>query len=233
MAPRCQCTSDCAKPPLKGQAFCKQHMNSCSVVSPLTGYEPNYEPDTYNNQFAIKDSNNCFAYAFMLKDKPEQTNAPFHQPGLKAGFPAWRNVDGKRCPDLIARVKGDIPDIQMTTFDTQCPKGTSKVAVVVDSENDYHFYRQDKPRKNSRKQISYWSHKPGSTNVSRHDATKHLIYNPELADRDYKHTKTQLNYEDFCGFLCAPRTRNLSFKRGGRTRRTRRTKRTTRTTQRR
>lgn len=214
MAPRCQCTSACSRPPLKGEAFCKEHATTCPVASPLSGYEPAYKPGVYNNQADIKDNNNCFAYAFLLADRPTQKNVPFHQPGLSAGFPKWSKIKGKRCPDLIARLKGDMPDIQMTTFEGTCPKGTSKVAVTVNAESDYHFYRQDQPKRGTRK--AYWSHKPGSTEVTRRDATGHLVYNPELADRDYTFKNDGLHYDHFCGFLCAPRTRKLAFKRGGR-----------------
>jgi hypothetical protein len=85
------------------------------------------------------------------------------------------------------------------------------VAVVVDPEHDYHFYRQDKKKPGK---WAVWSHKPGGTRVTRKDATDHLIYNPELADRDYRPGGGDLNYNQFCSYMCVPRkTRKL--KRGG------------------
>ena len=218
MAPRCQCDPSCTSPPLKGRPFCLQHQTRCSMQSPLSGAEHTFKPEKYNGVFEMQDTHNCFAYAFDYEDKPPADvcnksvcDVPFHQPGRKVGFPKWRQVKGKRCPDLIGRLKGDIPGLELTTFTRRCPRGKYKVAVVVDPEHDYHFYRQDKKRPGK---LSVWSHKPGGTRVTRKDATGHLIYNPELADRDYRPGGGDLNYNQFCSYMCVPRkTRKL--KRGG------------------
>lgn len=210
--PRCQCDPQCPNPPLKGQPFCANHMHSCKRISPLSGSEPVFNPDKYNKSHTIQDSHNCFAYAFDHYDPPvcdkKQCNSlPFHQPGRKAGFPRWSEIKGKRCPDLIARLKADIPGINLVTFREKCPKGTSKISLVVDPKNDYHFYRQDSDGK--------WSHKPGATKVTRLDSNGKWIYDPSLANRDYRHTGSNLNYKYHCSYLCAPKNRTLKFKRGG------------------
>jgi hypothetical protein len=214
MAPRCQCDPRCPLPPLKGSPFCARHKHRCTIRSPLTGSEPPIGLTKYNKTVPMLDSHNCFAYALDYVDTPDKTlcnrdgcNVPFHQPGRRAGYPKWANVKGKRCPDLIGRLKGDIPTIQRTTFTRRCPRGSYKIALVVDPNSDYHFYRQDKD--------GMWSHKPGGTNVTRLDASKQPIYNPELADRDY--TKDSgLHYKKFCSYLCVPR-QSRRIKRGGST----------------
>jgi hypothetical protein len=190
------------------------------VKAPLSGSEPAYNPARYNGKFPVKDSHNCFAYAFNVMDVPpaeicneKECNAPFHQPGRKSGYPKWSEVPDKRCPDLVARLKADVPGLTLSSFTRRCPRGTSKIGLVADPDNDYHFYRQDKRRKDSG--LSLWSHKPGATNVTDLDASKRPIYNPELADRNYTKNGGHLDYTHFCAFLCAPRKKSHTFKRGG------------------
>lgn len=222
---QCQCDSRCTEPALLNQPFCSKHLQSkCKRASPLTGYEPKYEPDKFNNNPRVKDIHNCFAYAFDHIDMPspekckENTcNVSFHQPGRQSGYPKWHKVNGKRCPDLLARLFADVPGLKPATFTQKCPPRTSKIAIVVDPKEDYHFYRQDSN--------GMWSHKPGSTNVTNKDATDRPIYDPELASRDYRKKSGRLNYNAFCSFLCTPRTVRHHFKRGGR-RKTRKTRKT-------
>jgi hypothetical protein len=104
-------------------------------------------------------------------------------------------VDGKRCPDLMARLMGDIKGIQIgVPFEKACPKGMRKIATVVDPKEDYHFYRQDQSGK--------WSHKPGGQPVTDKDASGRPIFDPALA---YRITKdANLNYREFCGYQCVP-----------------------------
>lgn len=218
---RCQCSPTCKQQPLAGQSFCRQHAKSCPIQSPLSGYEPHYEPDIYNKTRRMRESHNCFAYAFNHQDVPPESECnekvcttPFHQPGRRTGFPKWHEIKGKRCPDLLARLYAEVPGLSQATFTQKCPRGTSKIAYVVDPKEDYHFYRQDSD--------GLWSHKPGATAVKRTDANGAIIYNPELASRDYRDKNGRLNYKYFCGYLCAPRTTPLHFKRGGKRSRRRR-----------
>jgi hypothetical protein len=209
--PRCQCDPTCTNPPLPNSPFCKKHQKKCTRKAPLSGYETPFD-DTFNKYPGIKESHNCFMYAFDHIDMPKKGKCtlqscpiPFAQPGRASGYPKWSKVEGKRCPDLIARLYGDIPGIKMTTFTKKCPKGTRKIAAVIDPKEDYHFYRQDKD--------GMWSHKPGSTSAARLDSMGRPIYDPQLASRYNK--DSGLNYKQFCGYLCAP-TRKHRFKRGGR-----------------
>lgn len=209
---RCQCSPSCKNIPLPNSPFCSEHMKYCPRQSPMTGFEPKFQPDLYNKHKGVKEALNCFAYAFNYRHLPKRKDCtknscslPFPQPGRSSGYPKWSKVNGKRCPDLLGRLFGDVPDLKMGTFETKCPKKYSKIALVVDEDEDYHFYRQDSN--------GYWSHKPGATDVTHIDATGRPIYDPQLASRLYP--GSGLHYDKFCSYLCAPRTRTLKFKRGG------------------
>lgn len=201
--PRCQCDPKCANPPEELSAFCREHSNGkCTRVSPLSAELP-YAPSKYNKFPGIKEAFNCFAYAFglfMLPNKKGCTvnSCPisFHQPGYKSGHPSWSDAEkhGKRCPDLISRIFGDVNDVSMCHFTSKCPNGMRKIAVIVDANQDYHFLRLDNNH--------YWSHKPGATNVTNVDATGRPIWDPQLASFNYPDSK--LNYENFCGYMCIP-----------------------------
>lgn len=212
---RCQCDPQCKEPPLEKFPFCAFHKkNRCGRIAPVSKDTPKYNPTRWNKHEGIRGSLNCFAYAFDYFKLPknctiDKCDASYPQPGRASGYPAWSNTNGKRCPDIIARIMGDIPEVRLTTFTDRCPKGFRKIAVVVDPNEDYHFYRQDSD--------GYWSHKPGATPVTRLDTTGRPIYDPMLATRDNK--SSNLNYERFCGYLLVPITKNIRLSRSGGTRR--------------
>jgi len=210
--PRCQCGLYCKNPPLPNSPFCRQHIRYCPIKSPLSGYEPEFNPAKYNKYRGVKESHNCFAYAFDYINLPKKKSCTkescpisFPQPGRASGYPKWSNTQGKRCPDLIARLMGDVPGLKLSSFTKKCPKQMRKIALVADEDEDYHFYRQDSN--------GYWSHKPGATDVIRLDATKRPIYNPELASRYYP--DSGLHYDEFCSYLCVPTAKKIKLKRGG------------------
>jgi hypothetical protein len=217
---RCQCIASCKNPPLEGSPFCAKHLNFCPRRAPLTGAEPDFNPARYNKYKGVKESHNCFAYAFDYYKMPKIQKCtknscpiPFPQPGRASGYPKWSQVKGKRCPDLVARLMGDVPGIKMSSFEAKCPPGMAKIVPKVSPKgDDYHFWRQDSN--------GYWSHKPGATNVTHLDATKRPIYDPKIASSDYK--DTGLNYNKFCGYMCVPKTQKHRFKRGGGKRKTKR-----------
>ncbi len=134
-------------------------------------------------------------------------DAPFHQPGAAAGYRPFGNKRPKTCPSMLARIMGDNPHIQMATFNVACPAGMSKIALVVDQSDDYHFLRQDRNR--------FWSHKSGARPVTNIDAGKHKIWNPSLADLNYSKYEGTLNYDVFCGYMCVPRQRGLYLRVSG------------------
>ena len=160
------------------------------MFSPLSGSEPKYEPEKWNNNPNIKDTHNCYSYAINQivsnrKGKP--------QPGYFAHFKSISNNEYKDCKSFFKRLKKDSPSIYLTTFDKKCRKGFSKAFIVLANktyDTDYHFYRQDSN--------GYWSHKPGRTDVVNTDADNKLIKNPEKANRNYKHH----NYATPCFYFC-------------------------------
>ena len=208
--PRCQCLPGCRELPLKGSPFCAIHQK-CTRRAPTTGWELKYNPERYNRLKGDRESHNCYAYAFDYLQRPKKgctddsCPAPYPQPGRASGYKKWSKVDGKRCPDLMARLMGDIKGITIgVPFDTRCPKGMRKIATVVDPKEDYHFYTQNKPLLPD--EPGMWSHKPGGQPVTNKDASGRPIFDPELAYRVVK--DANLNYREFCGFQCIPVVEN-------------------------
>ena len=223
--PLCQCPADesekpCKKQALDGSLFCKEHQN-CKPA-PTNGSEPDYIPDILNKMQAYVDTHNCLSYAVrgnkINKDLMAQCkdvsdcDANFEQPGAASGQrKAMRNETLRTCPVVEKLTKSDLGgDFTESTFYDKCPTGTSKVALVVDKGTDYHWYRQNPPKKGEK--VGLWSHKDGSNPVKNFDAKKRPIFNPAQANRDYG---KDLNYEDFCGFFCVNRTRKVRLKQGG------------------
>lgn len=203
--------------------FCRKHLTrKCPRISPLTGWEPAYEPERWNRKQEVRETHNCFAYAMNIHDpkqfvacrKTKNCNVPFHQPGSASGHPRFSSQKQKTCSDMVGRLLGDNPNLKLTSFTGKCPARTSKIALVVDADQDYHFFRQDNN--------GMWSHKPGGTAVTNLDADRRPIYDPKLASRDYNEKGSNLNYDIFCSYLCVPRDKPLHLKIGG-TRKQRRT----------
>jgi hypothetical protein len=137
-------------------------------------------------------------------------NVGFHQPGYAAGFGKFSDQKEKGCGDMVSRLWGDNPQIRASSFNEKCPMGTSKIALIVDPERDYHFLREDPD--------GYWSHKPGALPVKRTDASDRPIIRPDRALFLYKESKDPLMYTDFCGYFCVPRGKPLhmsKISRGG------------------
>jgi len=213
----CQCYDEqtgkgCTRVPLEGSLFCAQHQNCPG--SPLSGSEPIRDAKYYNKPY-VRKSHNCYSYAMFVHDpmgeqlckKYGNCRDEFHQPGAKTGHRNALNKEERRsCKVVENLMMGDIPEVTKSTFQARCPTGMSKVGAVVHKGVDYHWYRQDRD--------GYWSHKDGSNKVKTFDALKRLIFNPELASRDYRWQGSDLNYEDFCGFYCVPRDRPIVLGRG-------------------
>jgi hypothetical protein len=150
--------------------------------------------------------------------KDPNCDTPFHQPGSISGYPKFNDTDPKTCPNMIGRIMGDNNTITPSAFELQCPVGTSKIALIVDEDQDYHFLRQDKN--------GFFSQKSGSLPVTNLDAKGHRIFDAQLANHNYhKFKNTNLNYDRFCGYFCVPRDRKLHLKVGGRRHRYRHTRR--------
>jgi hypothetical protein len=129
----------------------------------------------------------------------------YHQPGSTQNLSQQLHTDtGRRCVVVERLMMADEPELKPTTFEARCPVGSSKIAMVVDPGDDYHFYRQDSN--------GLWSHKDGANPAKRVDAQGQLIWNPHTAARDYR-PRSYLNYTDFCGFYCAPRRKTVRLAR--------------------
>jgi len=201
---------------LKGKAFCEKHMRGCERHSPLSGCEPDYDPERWNKRRPIRETHNCFSYSMnvndpkqikMCEDDTEDCDAPFHQPGTAAGYKGFDSERAKTCPNMIVRLLGDNPDMTLSTFESRCPVNTSKIALVVDPKEDYHFLRQDSNM--------MWSHKAGARPVKNIDAKGHTIWDPSLANFNYDTGDGVLNYTILCSYMCVPRKKNLFLMSGG------------------
>lgn len=211
---KCQCEPSCRGKVPEGQAFCAKHAKQCSRRSPLSGSEPKYDPKHWNKRASLRLSHNCFSYAMNVND-PKQVakctedncNTGFHQPGSAAGYNGFTAEKPKTCSNMVARMLGDNPNIRMAKFTQKCPRGTSKIAMVVDQSDDYHFLRQD--------DSGWWSQKSGARPVTDKDASGRPIWDPRLCDLDYRKQNSTLNYDLFCSYMCVPRNRPLYLKVGG------------------
>lgn len=220
---RCQCDETCTRPVKKGETFCEYHATKgCPIKGELTGAEPVFKPMEYNGDQAIQYSHNCFAYAMNVRDPVktkecrEKNNCRFHVPGKTKNHPDFSGQLGKTCGDVIGRTMADVPRAYLTNFPTRCEPGFSKIGVVVDEENDLHYYRQDNNQ--------WWSHKPGGRKVTNLDAAGARIWRPDLASRYYPRESpndTGLNYNSFCSYMCVPRDGSIKIG-GKRARKTRR-----------
>ena len=213
---QCQCMRTCGEKAVLGKHFCALHSKTCSRTSPLSGYEPHYEPKRWNSRRALRETHNCFSYAMNIhdpkqieqcEDNSEDCEAPFHQPGSPAGYEHFSSKKLKTCPNMVARILGDNPDIRMSTFESRCPVNTSKIALVVDPKEDYHFLRQDSNM--------LWSHKAGARPVKNIDAVGNTVWDPQLAYLNYESAGGSLNYSVFCAYMCVPRTKKLYLLPGG------------------
>ena len=161
--------------------------------------KPLYDEELWNHK-KFKKNNNFYNYA---RNQPDSTLT-------KKRYPAKgivkRDFNNYTCKYFDYLLHEDNPKIYKTSKQMPCKCDEYKIALALDDnstpylneKDDFHFYRQDFD-------TNIWSHKRGGSNVSRKDASGKLIYDPELADRNYKkHDKTKYNYRKFCGFYCLP-----------------------------
>jgi len=164
----------------------EDRLSSSKEFSPLSGSEFEYDPDKWNKIFKVKDTHNCYSYAFGKIVPGLKSKA---QPGYASGY---TNIDDDDffCKKFRDRLKKDSPNSYLESFDNACLPGFYKVFLALDPPNDYHWWRQDKS--------GYWSHKPGSTEVVNIDASKKKIKNPNNSDRKFE----SRNYYKPCFYAC-------------------------------
>lgn len=152
---------------------------------PLSEYELDYEPNTWNNQYVSRY--NCYAYSLNTK------NYGFMQPGQGNENPVTDN-DLVHYDRVISKVESDAEEygfvFQSIGRYEICPAGTYKVALVIDPNTDYHWYRQNSD--------GTWSHKPGPGSVTNLDYSNKIIIDPMECNRKQSH---YLNYTVFAGYF--------------------------------
>ena len=195
---------------LQESLFCHKHRRCRG--SPQGKYDPTSNTDKFNKDPRVTETQNC--YTFAVSDEVDPVLAQqcdgkincdpqFHQPGGKNKHAyLLRSSAGRACKIVERLVKSDVPDMTLSSFEARCPVGMSKIALVTHPGEDYHFYKQVKHRKTRK---SLWLHKDGGNPAKNYDADGLPIFNPEFASRDYR-PGSFLNYSDFCGFYCVPRT---------------------------
>jgi len=154
--------------------------------SPISNSELDYNPDLYNKNTSIRESHNCYTYA-LGKIVPGLDSKA--QPGYASGFDHIADSE-YNCKAFRKRLKKDAPGSYLEKFDNSCIPGFYKVFMALDPKNDYHWWQQNSDL--------FWSHKPGSTDVTNVDASGNRIKNPLLANRDYG----SINYYKPCFFAC-------------------------------
>jgi hypothetical protein len=164
----------------------KDYFKSRKDLSPLSGSEQDYNPDLWNKDNNIKYTHNCYSYA-MGKIIPKLKSKA--QPGYASGYNHIADKDFT-CESFRKRLSKDAPMSYLEKFDSPCKNGFYKVFLALDTPNDYHWWKQNSD--------GYWSHKPGSTEVTNLDASGKKIKNPEKSDRKFR----SRNYKTPCFFAC-------------------------------
>lgn len=154
--------------------------------SHMSGSEYEYDPELWNKIYKIKNSHNCYSYALGKIIPSIESKA---QPGYASAY-NYINDNNFTCKEFKNRLKKDSPGSYITKFNKPCLKGFYKIFLALDIPEDYHWWRQDSD--------GYWSHKPGSTEVTNLDADGKRIKNPLLSNRNFPHR----NYKTPCFYAC-------------------------------
>ncbi|AET68017.1 hypothetical protein Desor_2446 [Desulfosporosinus orientis DSM 765] len=180
---------------LTSQDWLKNAVNECKKNAPA------YFPQYWNWLWWIKDTTNCYAYAFDLTRDPRNgTQFPTHL-GLQPGLLSYQDFtlnsyDGTKESDkeLVETITEDMSIIGYSFIEAKqgvkIPENAYMVALAVfpgDSydNSDYHWYRLN-PN-------GTWSDKLGFGSVTDVDESGNIITDPQLADRGC--------YTDFVGYF--------------------------------
>lgn len=228
----------CPNQTLPNSDFCKSHQNCKSYLQKfLSGDE--YDTDTHLwKDPLIEGSHNCYSYFLnrQVKAVKEKCAQICHQkyktvdeciedsgcgdlkpqPGdfdlIKRTGSDKTKERIYKCPHMNSKILADNPTLIPVTFNTKCPVGYYKGAMVVEPDSTYHFYKQ------MRDGLFY--HKPGLNPVSKKDSPfdgekGRPIYVPHFANRDYSKEVNNndnnnggddgINYTSFCNYYCIPK----------------------------
>ena len=214
----------CPKNAVENTDFCELHQQCKSYLRNfLSGYEVDYEPKLWSDPY-VEGSHNCYSYFLnrqvkAVKEKCNEICLKKHksscpqkdsecsdlkpQPGdFELIKRTGTDKDKERiykCPNMQRKILNDNPSLIPVPFNVKCPNNHYKGAYVVDPDNTYHFYRQNKD--------GTYSHKPGISPISQVDSAKQKIYVPHFANRNYEEDDNNdeaINYTNFCGYYCIP-----------------------------
>lgn len=175
-------------------------------ILPTSGYEIEYEPELWNYQ-PVMEGTNCYAYAFNTQVYPNTNDLIYMQPGfahrefniddINDLIILWQPVNFE---NTINKVNQDAINVEFTFVPiskyAKCAPGTYKVALVIDNDVDFHWYRQNPD--------GTWSHKLGNSAVTNLDASGNIIYDPELCDKDYSDTVGVSYYDSIAFYQVTP-----------------------------
>jgi hypothetical protein len=185
------------------------YVDEWAIILPMSEYELDYDTSLWDG--FIEDKTNCYAYAINnqtdkdgnLWSQSDSVWGETQDPGIYADIYGEQIAYDR--PDSITLkyianfiISETIRDFEQFSIDNQseyifetvdrfevCPSGTYKVALIISSSGDYHWYRQNSD--------GTWSHKPGTDPVTNIDGLDKVIYDPSLAD-------WQATYDIFVGY---------------------------------
>lgn len=135
---------------------------------------PIYEPLWWNTGTGRQFNNNCYNYATNYRTDT------FAQPGRGSGA-IYTAITGPAV--RAAAIRDEL--IDSPNADNKCPNEGHLVALVIWPNVDFHWYRKGNN--------GFWSHKPGSTQVTNLDNSGNPITDPRTANRG--------NYTQFITFM--------------------------------
>lgn len=230
----------CPNQAIPNTDFCQLHQNCKSYLQKfLSGDEPDPDIQLWKDPL-IEGSHNCYSYFLnrqvkAVKEKCAEICSKKYktveecindsgcgdlkpQPGdfdlIKRTGSDKTKERIYKCPQMNSKILADNPSLLPIQFNTRCPRGYYKGALVVEPDSTYHFYKQ------MRNGLFY--HKPGLNPVSTRDAPfsdekGRPIYIPHFANRDYSKDANNnddddgINYTSFCNYYCIPKN-NLVHK---------------------
>lgn len=219
----------CPRNVIDGSDFCELHQNCKSYLRNfLSGSEPEFNPQLWSDPY-IEGSHNCYSYFLnrqvkAVREKCEEICLKKHKKGcpkkdsdctdLKPQPYDFKLIQLQgsdknkeriyKCPQMQRKILGDNPSLIPVAFNEKCPNNYYKGAMVVDTDNTYHFYRSNNK--------GMWDHKPGISPITDKDASGRKIYVPHFADRDYTKVDDDdeaINYTGFCGYYCIPTNKTV------------------------
>lgn len=136
---------------------------------------PKENTNFWNSKSSIKSNNNCYNYS------TNRITNDFAQPG-----DASDNIYTElTCDDVQKSAASDLGLEPTSFFEYTTANDFTLIALVVEKDIDFHWYRRDSN--------NMWSHKPGTSEATNLDNKDKPIKSPETADRG--------PYKEFCGYF--------------------------------